>query len=93
MAGAIVDRYERRRLMILCDFVRGAVLAAVTLLYLAGVLVPWHLLVAAFLLSTGTRLFNPAKQAIVRLRHPLENAPAAASGSLLKSVGEGCLSS
>ncbi|MCL6451102.1 MAG: MFS transporter [Acetobacteraceae bacterium] len=92
IAGAIVDRYERRRLMILCDLVRAAVLAAATALYFMGGLLPWHLLAAAFVLATFTRVFNPARQAVVRQVAPLEvlhtaNALSSATQEALNIVG------
>jgi len=63
--GALVDRYERRRLMIACDVCRAGILALVAVLYSAGALTPWFLLASAFCLAIFTRAFNPAKQALI----------------------------
>jgi len=87
IAGAIVDRCERRILMIICDLARAAVLVAVTIMFYLGSLLPWHLLAAAFILATFTRLFNPAKQAIIRQLVPVESLPSANALSSMTQEG------
>lgn len=47
-AGAWVDRWPRRRLMVFCDLVRAALLASVPLAYLLGALTLAHLFIVAF---------------------------------------------
>jgi MFS family permease len=63
--GALVDRYDRRRLMISADLARGAAMLAVVLvLALRGFNLP--VIVAAYaLVGAFSVLFNPAEQAIV----------------------------
>ncbi|MGP8077932.1 MAG: MFS transporter [Thermoplasmata archaeon] len=63
--GTWVDRYDRRRLMVLADLSRAAALAVVVLdLELRGFeLVP--ILGAYFVIGSFTTIFNPAEQAIV----------------------------
>lgn len=56
IAGSIVDRYDRRRLMVVADLARAAI--AVGLAVFHGELVAVYM--AAFALSTFTALFNPA---------------------------------
>jgi hypothetical protein len=63
--GTLVDRYDRRRLMILSDVSRALALAAVV-----GVLVEWGfdlavVLGASFVVGAFTTLFNPAEQSVV----------------------------
>lgn len=64
LAGTLVDRQERKRLMIVSDVVRSATLAAGTVvLYLFGfnlVLV----LVVVFILAAFTTVFQPAERAL-----------------------------
>jgi len=62
LAGALVDRWDRRRTMIACDLVRAALV----------LLVPWvieiHIVwvyVIAFVVATIGLLFRPAKNAVV----------------------------
>ncbi|MFY9716374.1 MAG: MFS transporter [Thermoplasmata archaeon] len=65
LGGPWVDRYDRRRLMVLADFARAAALAIVVVdLELQGFqLLP--ILVANFVVGAFTTLFNPAEQALV----------------------------
>lgn len=63
--GTLVDRYDRRRLMILADLVRAATMAAVVAV-LVGIGYSFPTLFAAeFLIGAFTTIFNPAEQAIV----------------------------
>jgi len=65
LGGTLVDRYNRRRLMILSDVARGAALAvAVAVLALRGFNFP-VLLFGEAVLGAFTVLFNPAEQAII----------------------------
>ena len=48
LAGAALDRFDRRRLMIADNAVRGALVAALPVLHALGVLRIWHLYVFAF---------------------------------------------
>jgi MFS family permease len=60
VAGHLVDRYDRKGLMILMDLVRAGLIGAVPFLLNSSFLV---ILVIALLVSTATVLFNPARQA------------------------------
>jgi MFS family permease len=63
-AGALVDRYERRRLMVLSDLIRGASLGFLVLfLILFGFNLP-VVLFTAFVLGSFTTLFQPAERAL-----------------------------
>jgi len=63
-AGALVDRHERRKLMVLSDLVRAATLAALVVsLLLQGFNLAAVLLVA-FFLGSFTTLFQPAERAL-----------------------------
>jgi MFS family permease len=73
--GALVDWGDRRRLMMLADLLRGLVLLYIPLAFALGWLTPWQLAAAAFLISSGAALFNPARDASVPLLVP--------SGSLM----------
>lgn len=62
LAGALVDRWDRRRTMILCDLVRAG------LVLLVPVVIDIHMglvFLIAFLVATVGLLFRPAKTAIV----------------------------
>ena len=65
LGGTLVDRYNRRRLMILSDVARGGALAlAAAVLFVSGFNLP-VLLFAEAMIGAFTVVFNPAEQAIV----------------------------
>ncbi len=70
LAGVLVDRWDRRRVMILSD--TGAALATLVLvaLLLAGRLAVWHILLVAAFGSTMGAFQGPAYQASVTLLVP-----------------------
>jgi len=64
IAGTLVDRHERRKLMVLSDMARAASLVAlVASVYLIGFNLPMVLAVA-FVLGSFTTLFQPAERAL-----------------------------
>jgi hypothetical protein len=65
IGGALVDRYDRRNLMVVSDLVRAATVGAMALyLELRGFdLVV--ILVGAFLVGCFTTIFNPAQQTVI----------------------------
>ena len=63
--GVISDRFERRKVMIAADALRGTVMVGLGGLALTGSLEFWHLIVFAALYGMGQALFNPAFGAIV----------------------------
>ena len=60
VGGVLVDRWDRRRVMVCCDVGRGLVLA--TLPLVSSV---WHLFLASLVLEVLTLLWSPAKEASV----------------------------
>jgi MFS family permease len=65
VAGSLVDRYRRRSIMLLSDAARGLLLLAVPFLWQAGFLSWGSLGVLAFVLSSFSTLFNPARDALI----------------------------
>ena len=63
LAGVYVDRWSRRRVMIVTDAVRAVALVAVPLLSWAGVLAMWHLYVVALVVGVMTLFFETATHA------------------------------
>jgi MFS family permease len=63
--GVVSDRVERRRVMIGADLVRAAVLLAIGILSVAGVLEIWHLVALVVLFGAGEAFFGPAFGAIL----------------------------
>ncbi len=62
LAGALVDRWNRRWTMLVCDLVRAALLVAVP--FVVGINIALVYLMA-FLIATVTLLFRPAKTAVI----------------------------
>lgn len=65
LGGVISDRFDRRRVMILADVVRGVAIAVVGVLAVGGKLELWHLLVLVAFYGAGEALFMPSFTAIV----------------------------
>jgi MFS family permease len=65
-AGALVDRWDRRKTMLGADALRGAVLASVATTLALGVLNFSYLVAAAFVEAALGELFRPASSAAVR---------------------------
>ena len=63
--GTLVDRYDRRRLMITSDLARAAAMAAVTVELAFRGFDLYSLLAAYAVVGAFTTIFNPAEQAIV----------------------------
>lgn len=62
LAGALVDRWDRRTTMIVCDLVRAGLVLLVPLVVTISM---WMVYVVAFLVATVGLLFRPAKSAVV----------------------------
>src|SRR5919199_3744492 len=65
LGGVLSDRFERRRMMMLSDLLRGAAVAGMSALALAGTLEVWHLVALVVVFGAGDALFAPAFGAIV----------------------------
>jgi dTMP kinase len=82
VGGVLVDRWDRRRTMVVCDIGRAAVVASLPFVHtLAG------LFLASFLLEVLTLLWSPAKDASVPNMVPPEKLAAANSLSLAAAYG------
>lgn len=82
LAGVLVDRWNRKRVMVACDLARGAVM--VSLPFLDTV---WQLVVASLLLEIATLLWSPAKEASVPNLVPAEHLTTVNSLSLAAAYG------
>ncbi len=63
--GFVSDRFERRRVMLLADLVRGGALLALGVLSLAGAIELWHMAAIAAVYGAGNAFFGPAFDAMV----------------------------
>jgi MFS transporter, DHA3 family, macrolide efflux protein len=63
VAGAYVDRWDRKRIMIVADIIRGFLVLAIPIFVIMDLMLPVYILV--FLVFSGTRFFLPSKMAII----------------------------
>lgn len=63
VAGAYVDRWDRKRIMIVADIIRGFLVLAIPIFVMMDLMLPVYMLV--FLVFSGTRFFLPSKMAII----------------------------
>ncbi|MDP1805775.1 MAG: MFS transporter, partial [Acidimicrobiales bacterium] len=82
VGGVLVDRWDRRKVMVTCDVGRGLVLA--TLPFVDSV---WQLFLASLALEVLTLLWSPAKEASVPNLVPSEKLASANSFSLAAAYG------
>lgn len=80
--GIIVDRFNRKRLLVICDIVRASVL--LTIPFIDRV---WVLVLASLALELATSLWSPAKEAIVPNIVPARHLTAANSLGLVAAYG------
>ncbi|MCI4347318.1 MAG: MFS transporter [Thermoplasmata archaeon] len=65
IGGTLVDRYDRRRLMILSDFARAAMTGVLVLVLVVYGFNLVAILVEEFVVSAFTVVFNPAEQSLI----------------------------
>jgi MFS family permease len=64
-AGAWVDRWAKRRVMIRADIVRAVAISAIPVLWAFDVLAMWHLYVVAAVIGVATVFFDVAYQSVL----------------------------
>ncbi len=91
IAGAMVDRYNRKLMMMISDL--GAVLSttAILILYVTGLLEFWHLYVAAVVNGLGNTFQWPAYSAAISTMVPKEQYSRANGMMSLVEAGPGVL--
>lgn len=82
VAGVLVDRLNRKHVMVACDASRAAVIVAIPFIDTL-----WALVVASLLLEVATLLWSPAKEASVPNLVPAAQLTAANSLSLIAAYG------
>ncbi|MFL5733189.1 MAG: MFS transporter [Chloroflexia bacterium] len=74
-AGALIDRWDRKRVMILCDVGRGVAFTSIPVAVLLDSLTLWHLYVVAFIEGTLFVFFNIAEVAALPRVVPKSQIP------------------
>jgi MFS family permease len=65
LGGALVDRHDRRRMILTTQAWRGLVMLALAALVASDVVAIWHLCVVAFVITAGEILVDPSVVALV----------------------------
>jgi len=65
LGGVVSDRFDRRRVMVAADVLRGLAVGLLALLSLTGVLELWHVAALAAVYGAGTAFFSPSFDALV----------------------------
>ncbi|HEV8451149.1 MAG TPA: MFS transporter [Gaiellales bacterium] len=65
IGGVVSDRFDRRRVLLAADVVRGVAVGVLAVLSLTGTLELWHMFALVALYGAGTAFFGPAFDAIV----------------------------
>jgi MFS family permease len=76
-AGTLIDQIDRRKLLLTLQSISAVVAFTVAAIVLAGVIQPWHLIIAAFANGCVQSLMMPTQQSLVPLlveRRDLTNA-------------------
>ena len=64
-AGVVVDRSNRKRLMILTDLIRGITIIIVAIAAIMGLLQLWMVFLAGIILGIGGAFFGPAAMSVL----------------------------
>jgi CRP-like cAMP-binding protein/predicted MFS family arabinose efflux permease len=84
VAGVFVDRYDRRRIMVIADLIRAAIVVSIP--FLVGINIAL-LYVAVAAVSTVSQFFNPANDAVLPEVATDEELAAANSWIMISSFG------
>ena len=71
--GVLVDRWDRKRIMIVADLAIALVTAGLVVLFVLGLIRPWHIYLAALARGAGQTFHIPAMQAATSLLVPKEH--------------------
>lgn len=90
--GALIDRWDRKRVMIICDLGRGLAMAAIPVAVLFNALTIWQIFIVAFIEGSLFVFFNIAQTAalpnvVAREQLPQATAQNAAADGLTGIVG------
>lgn len=64
-AGALIDRFDRRRVLMSCQAAAAILATVVAVDVVGGTVRPWHLLIFGFLNGSLQAMLNPSQQSLV----------------------------
>jgi MFS transporter, DHA3 family, macrolide efflux protein len=65
VAGVYIDRWDKKKILVAADFVRGIVVLTLAALYQSDILAIWHIYIAALFISLCSALFNPTTMVVI----------------------------
>lgn len=65
VSGALIDRFDRKSIIIISDILRGLCVIIVACLSIFGMLMLWQIFAAAAVISLASSFFDPAVQAVI----------------------------
>jgi MFS family permease len=94
LAGALVDRWIKRQVMLVADLVRMLAVAVIPILWMLGVLNVYHLMIVGAVISVATVFFDVSYQSYIPILLPKEyigigNARLEISGQISGIAGPG----
>lgn len=84
-AGVMIDRHDRRRILVIAQAVVAAIMVAVVVLLFLNLMMPWHLLLASFGTGTAMSFVFPSRNALVANMVPAKDL---ANAVALNSAGQ-----
>lgn len=88
VVGSMVDRWERKKLMILTDILRALLVALIPVLHFMGLLQIWHLYAISFVLTILSLMFDVSIVAIIPSLAPKQLTRANASYQFINQIAE-----
>lgn len=65
LAGVIADRFDRRRILLVCQTATTSIHLTTAVLIFTGLIQPWHVYVLSFSMGTSMAFNAPARQAMI----------------------------
>jgi MFS transporter, DHA3 family, macrolide efflux protein len=65
VAGVYIDRWNKKKILVVSDIVRGIVVLTLAVLYQLNLLEIWHIYIAALCISLCAALFNPTAMSVI----------------------------
>jgi MFS family permease len=92
IAGVLVDRWDRKRIMIVADVIRAVALGSIAIALVAGDLAFAHIIVVAFVEGSFSVFFRVAESAALPQVVPKEQLPDAIAQNQARQQGAGIVS-
>jgi MFS family permease len=88
LAGTLIDRWDRRKAMLISDLGAGISTLSIAMVYLLGGLQVWHIYVAVFISGAFGSLRMPSMQAAMTQMIPRKNLGRASGMMEIVTIGE-----